>query len=50
MTQYGFSVDESGVYYFHVLLESEDGTFKPFGEPIRLDQAKRFCSGLHQVD
>lgn len=48
-SQYGFSLDHSGVYYFHVLARNSEGEFERFGEPIRLDQANRFCSGLHQL-
>lgn len=48
-SQYGFSLDHTGVYYFHVLARSNTGKFEQFGDPIRLDQANRFCSGLHRI-
>ncbi|MCI9487212.1 MAG: hypothetical protein HFI64_09620 [Lachnospiraceae bacterium] len=49
--RYGFSIDPSGIYYFHVEAQNDDtGEFEPFGEPIPLDRYNRLFENMIELD
>lgn len=49
--RYGFSIDQSGIYYFHVEVQNEDtDEFEPFGEPIALDRYNRMFEDMIELD
>ncbi len=49
--RYGFSIDQSGIYYFHVEAQDDDtGRFETFGEPIPLDRYNRLFEDMIELD